>query len=89
MEPPCHGKYGGVERIPDEQLQKMAEAIQDNVITGQYDLLETMAERLTSMILADYPMVRGVKISIKKPKAIPDAQCARVAITRYQPTESI
>jgi FolB domain-containing protein len=65
----------------------IAQSIQKKVKTGQYQLLETMAEELAKMILAEHSSVRGVRVVIKKPRAISDAQWARVDITRYQHTE--
>jgi nucleoside triphosphatase len=65
----------------------IAESIEENVQIAQYHLLETMAEALAKMILVEYRLVRGVRIKIKKPRAILNAQFARVDITRYQPTE--
>jgi len=62
-------------------------SLQKQVQTGQYQLLETMAEELAKMILAEHRSVRGVKVVIKKPRAILEAQWARVEITRYRHTE--
>jgi len=63
------------------------QSIQKQVQTGKYQLLETMAEELAKMILAEQSSVRGVRVVIKKPRAILDAQWARVEITRYRHTE--
>lgn len=65
----------------------LKQSIQKQVQMGQYQLLETMASALAKMILAEHRSVRGVRVVIKKPRAILEAQWARVDITRYQHTE--
>jgi len=60
-------------------------AIRDAVIhfcqQAQAELLETLAEDLCSMLAKDFG-VEGVKLTIHKPKAVPEAQSVGVSITR-------
>jgi nucleoside triphosphatase len=65
----------------------IAQSIQKKVKAGQYQLLETMAEELATLILTEHQNVTGVRVVIKKPRAISDAQSARVDITRYRHDE--
>lgn len=60
-------------------------AISDAVIhfcqQAKAELLETLAEDLCSMLAKDFG-VEGVKLTIHKPKAVPEAQSVGVSISR-------
>jgi dihydroneopterin aldolase len=47
-----------------------------------FQLIETMAEETATMLLARLPLVRRVRLEIRKPDAIPAAACAFVRVER-------
>ena len=47
-----------------------------------FQLIETMAEEMAAMLLAQFPQVRRVRLEIRKPAAVPAAACAFVRVER-------
>ncbi len=50
-----------------------------------FQLIETMAEETATMLFAQFPQARRVRIEIRKPAAVPAAACAFVRIDRVRP----
>lgn len=55
--------------------------IETYIATTQYQLIETLAEKTTAMILDTFP-VPWVQLTVKKPHAVPGTQCISVTIQR-------
>jgi 7,8-dihydroneopterin aldolase/epimerase/oxygenase len=49
-----------------------------------YNLIETLAENICRHILAHYPSVESVKLTLNKPQALPKAQATGIKIRRHQ-----
>ena len=47
-----------------------------------FQLIETMAEETATMLLARLPLVRRVRLEIRKPDAVQAAACAFVRVER-------
>lgn len=61
----------------------VAEAIGELAESSRYQLIETLAEEAAAMILERFgPKVTAVTVSVRKPRAIPNARNAGVEITR-------
>ncbi|MEL7648839.1 MAG: dihydroneopterin aldolase [Sedimentibacter sp.] len=45
------------------------ETIKEIVTEERFNLLESLAERICSMVLSSYPLVQKIKVRIKKPEA--------------------
>lgn len=60
---------------------EIAIGVETFVRTGQFLLLETLAEQTTKMIL-DRWIVRSVRLTVLKPQAIPHADAAGISIYR-------
>jgi dihydroneopterin aldolase len=43
--------------------------IQDIVTSSKFNLIETIAKRIADLILATFPIVRGVSVRVRKPGA--------------------
>ena len=63
--------YDGVAKAVTELVQRRA-----------FQLIETMAEETTAMLLGRLPEVRTVRLEIRKPAAVPAAACAFVRVER-------
>ena len=59
----------------------LAERARELIVAGRYRLLETMAEDLAAGVLRD-PLAASVRVTIRKPAAIPGARDAGVEIVR-------
>lgn len=47
-----------------------------------FQLIETLAEEASRMLLAEFPQVRRVRLEIRKPAAVPEAACSFVRVDR-------
>ena len=47
-----------------------------------FRLIETMAEETATMLMAELPTVRRVRLEIRKPAAVPAASCSFVRVER-------
>lgn len=61
--------------------EAVAAAARAVVAAGHVMLAETLAERIAEACLGD-PRVRIVRVTVEKPQALPDADCAGVTIER-------
>lgn len=59
----------------------MAERVRQYVAASRVALLETLAEQLASMLLAEYAIAR-VQIRINKPQAVPGVSAVGICIER-------
>lgn len=50
----------------------------------QFQLIETMAEESAALLLAQLAQVRRVRIEVRKPAAVPAADCAFVRVERLR-----
>ena len=62
----------------DQVTARTTELIQ----TGKFQLIETMAERVAAMLLDRLPAVSNVRLSIRKPAAVPAAAASFVRVER-------
>lgn len=49
-----------------------------------FQLIETMAEETAALLLATLPQVRRVRLEIRKPAAVPAAECSFVRVERVR-----
>lgn len=61
--------------------ERVAEAVRAIVAQGHVLLVETLAERIAEACLSDH-RVRIARVTVEKPEALPDADCAGVTIER-------
>jgi dihydroneopterin aldolase len=61
----------------------IANRVIDFTSTHHFQLIETLAERLAQLLLAEYP-VQSVKIYLRKPAAIAQAKSAGIQIERHR-----
>lgn len=66
----------------------VAEAIVAMVTGPSFDLIETLSVRMTEKILAEFPVVQAVEVTIHKPKAPIQVPFGDVSITVYRERES-
>ena len=59
----------------------IARAVTALVEESRYQLVETLAERIATMVLADFD-VEGVRVKVAKPAAVPNARTVAVSIER-------
>jgi len=60
----------------------VAEVLFSYVNTQQGKLLETLVDGLLNHFMALYPSLDGLKITVRKPQAIPAAACAGITASR-------
>jgi len=58
-----------------------ARQITELVMASRFQLIETMAERIAELLLAEYP-VRRVAVEVRKPTALSNAEAVGVRIER-------
>ena len=51
---------------------------------GRFQLVETLAERSAAYLLATYPTVLAVAVTVKKPAAVPQARNTLVRVERVR-----
>lgn len=66
----------------------VAEAIVVMVTGPAFDLIETLSVRMAEKILAEFPVVQAVEVTIHKPKAPIQVPFGDVSITVYRERES-
>ena len=71
--------------IPDAvDYDQVASLITDLVETRRFQLIEAMAEAAAALLLERLPVIRAVRIEIRKPEAVPAAANAFVRVERAQ-----
>jgi dihydroneopterin aldolase len=60
----------------------VARAVTELAQRRAFHLIETMAEEAAAMLMARLPLLRRVRLDIRKPAAVPAAACARVRVER-------
>lgn len=63
---------------------RVAASVTELLQTKRFQLIETMAEQTAAMILARVPVVRAVRLEIRKPAAVPAADCSFVRLERVR-----
>ena len=53
--------------------------------TRRFQLIETMAEAASAMLLDSVPAIRAVRLTIRKPAAVPAAAASFVRVERERP----
>ena len=61
----------------------MTKQVQALLAEGHVDLVETLAERIADMLLADR-RIRQLRVQVEKPQAIAAAESVGIAIERLQ-----
>ncbi len=67
--------------------QQVCELVMDHVQQARYQLVETLAERVTELLFERFAIERVV-LRVRKPLALPYARGVGVAIARSRPTPS-
>ncbi|MEQ1760797.1 MAG: dihydroneopterin aldolase [Vicinamibacterales bacterium] len=62
----------------------VAASVTELLQVKRFQLIETMAEQVASMILARVPVVHAVRLEIRKPAAVPAADCSFVRVERVR-----
>ena len=69
--------------IPDAvDYDDVAAGVTQLLQTARFHLIETMAEATAAMLLDRVPAIRAVRLTIRKPAAVPAAQCSYVRVDR-------
>jgi dihydroneopterin aldolase len=63
----------------------VARAVTELAQRRAFHLIETMAEEAAVMLMARLPLLQRVRLDIRKPAAVPAADCARVRVERARP----
>lgn len=63
----------------------VAGAVTEMAERRAFKLIETMAEETAAMLLARLPLVRRVRLEVRKPAAVPAAACSFVRVERTRP----
>lgn len=61
---------------------RVASGVTELVQRRAFQLIETMAEETSAMLLARLAQVRTVRLEIRKPAAVPSAACSFVRVER-------
>lgn len=67
---------------------EVAELVREIVIGPRYQLIETLAERIAAELLGQFPMIRGLEVTVHKPKAPIEVTFADVAVTIFRTRET-
>lgn len=62
---------------------RLTTGVKDILAAGHIKLVETLAERIASLVLA-HPMAISVRVRVEKPNAIAEAAAAGIEIVRYK-----
>ena len=62
---------------------RLTTGVKDIIAGGHIKLVETLAERIASLVLA-HPMALSVRVRVEKPNAIAEAAAAGIEIVRYK-----
>lgn len=61
-----------------------------SMVTGEaFDLIETLSVRMAEKILADYPVLEAVEVTVHKPKAPIQVPFGDVSITIFRSRENV
>ena len=60
----------------------LADTLEEFISKGQFQLLETIAVRGSDLLLANYPGLLSIQITIRKPAAIPAANFACISFSQ-------
>ncbi|MDO5752925.1 dihydroneopterin aldolase [Arthrobacter sp.] len=66
----------------------VAETIVSMVTGDAFDLIETLSVRMAEKILADYPVLKAVEVTVHKPKAPIQVPFGDVSITIFRSREN-
>jgi dihydroneopterin aldolase len=61
---------------------RVASGITELLHTRQFALLEAMAEETAALLFEQHALVQTVRLEIRKPKAVPAAECSFVCLER-------
>ena len=76
----------GSDAIPDAvDYDRVAASVTELIQARRFQLIETMAEQSAAMLLDRLPAVRAVRLVIRKPAAVPAAECSFVRVERTRP----
>lgn len=64
--------------------QRAAETARQITVSGRFQLVETLAERIAERLLRDHPAAGSVSVTVEKPSALDNAASVGVRITRRQ-----
>jgi 7,8-dihydroneopterin aldolase/epimerase/oxygenase len=62
--------------------KEVSDDVIDWVETHQFELLETLAEQLSHILLAKYQGIQQITLTVKKPQAVRQAETVGLKITR-------
>ena len=62
---------------------RLTTGVKDIIAGGHIKLVETLAERIASLVLA-HPMALSVRVRVEKPNAIAEAAAAGIEIVRFK-----
>ena len=65
-------------------VKDAAKEARDLAQRRRFQLIETMAEESAALLLSRFPQVSRVKIEIRKPAAVPAAECSFVRVERMR-----
>jgi len=61
---------------------RVVEGVNALVSHRKFSLIETMAEEAAAMLLAEHPSLQTVRVEVRKPDAVPSAECSFVRLER-------
>lgn len=61
---------------------RVVEGVNALVRGRNFSLIETMAEETAAMLLAEHPSLQTVRLEVRKPDAVPSAECSFVRLER-------
>ncbi|MCX7017324.1 MAG: dihydroneopterin aldolase [Candidatus Sumerlaeota bacterium] len=61
---------------------EVAARLEELAVDGQFHLLETLAEEAAGMLFEYYAALEALRLTVRKPSAVPAAACAAVTIER-------
>ena len=63
---------------------EVAELVREIVIGPRYQLIETLAERIATDLLAEFSLIRALEVTVHKPKAPIEVTFSDVAVTIFR-----
>lgn len=64
--------------------QRAAETVRNITLSGGFQLVETLAERIAERLLRDYPAAASIRVQVEKTSALADAESVGIAIKRHR-----
>ena len=64
--------------------QRAAETVRNITLSGGFQLVETLAERIAERLLRDYPAAASIRVQVEKTSALADAESGGIAIKRHR-----